>query len=32
MELTTLKKEEENMKKSFNLGAIAKIELDTLQI
>lgn len=29
--LTTLKKEEENMKKSFNLGAIAKIELDTLQ-
>lgn len=29
--LKTLQKEEETMKKSFNLGAIAKIELDTLQ-
>ncbi|MGN0943948.1 TolC family protein [Fusobacterium varium] len=29
--LVTLKKEEDTMKKSFNLGAIAKIELDTLQ-
>lgn len=29
--LKTLKKEEETMTKSFKLGAIAKIELDTLQ-